>query len=165
MFVCENWDVMLMTFGCQRLFANSVKLSLTKTSVHYIILCMSFWIKLQRLCKNVVHKGLMAVDKETLDSDLWSVFLLSHWWSRIGIWDREPDPGLLLPSERKAAYGIHPPHTSIFHHHPPLLSPLLCWVSNGTLVDQWAVYTPNTLQSFILFTPDHQRGLGMAPVF
>lgn len=99
-------------------------------------------------------KTLIDEDKETLDVDLWSVFLPSCWWSRTGIWDWEPDPGLLLP--RRAAYGTHPPHTSIFHHHPPLLSPLLCWVPNGTLV--WPVGHLNSKISALFHPHDSRNG-------
>lgn len=80
----------------------------------------------------IQKKSIMEEREETVDADLWSVLLSSCWWSiqvGFGIW--EPDPGLLLPG--RVPHGTRPPHTSIFHHHPPLFPPLLRWAPNGTL--------------------------------
>lgn len=75
-----------------------------------------------------------------------------------GIW--EPDPGLLLP--RRAPYGTHPPHTSIFHHHPSLFSPLLCRAPNGTPVERWAVLHGEV--SALFHPPDFWNGPCPLPV-
>lgn len=73
---------------------------------------------------NRIHKSLMAEDKETLDSNCGQFSCFHTDGLGLGFGMGNLILSLLLLSERRAAYGIHPAHTSIFHHHPPLLSPL-----------------------------------------